>query len=115
MSLTALRLIALANVLLIGTTSGAQEIALERLLVLDRFGRAGRSPVFVDPVESMRVTGRWTTPNAGDEVTSVDGRTVAWREAKAGEDGWISGESLSGGYALATVESEADRVMILEA
>ena len=93
----------------------AQEIVLDKMLVLDRVGRAGRSPVFVDPVELQRVTGKWTTPDAGDTVETEDGRTLAWREAVAGEDGWISGESLAGGYALAAVESETDRVMILEA
>jgi poly(3-hydroxybutyrate) depolymerase len=102
-------------VLVVPTSGLAQEIVLDKMLVLDRVGRAGRSPVFVDPVEAMRVAGKWTTPKAGDLVTTADGQTVAWRDASAGEDGWISGASLAGGYALATVESESDRVMILEA
>lgn len=101
---------------IITTPAAAQdEIKIEKVLVIDRVGRYGRSPVFVDPIELLRVTGQWRFPRAGDVVASADGRDVAWREAHAKEDGEISDDALAGGYALATVDVDADRVMILEA
>ena len=102
-------------ILLAAVPCAAQEIVIDKMLVLDRVGRAGRAPVFVDPVEHARVTGAWKAPKPGDVVTSVDGREVPWREATAGADGWITGGSLAGGYALAIVEASSERVMILEA
>ena len=102
-------------IVLSGAPASAQDIALDRMLVLERVGRSGRAAVFADPVELQRVTGKWVTPQAGDAMSRADGRTFEWREATADKDGWIGGDGLAGGYALATVESPTDRVMILEA
>lgn len=102
--------------LLLGNgVASAAEIRIDQFIVVERVGRYGRSPVFIDPIEMLRVTGQWRAPKAGDSVRSSDGREVKWREAKIGEDGWLNEQSLAGGYAFATVEVDRDRVMMLEA
>src|SRR5690349_5708016 len=79
------------------------EIVLRERLVLPPVGRAGRSPVHVDPVEARIVAGDWTAPKAGEQVPSVGGAARAWTAARAGADGWVQHPALGGGYAFWTV------------
>ena len=94
----------------------AQEtIPLAEALVLPSPGRGGRSPLHTDAVEALIVSGAWTTPSEGDTVTHPDGSTLTWSAALANDEGWFRGGEFRGGYAVVTVEREADTVMLLEA
>jgi dienelactone hydrolase len=96
-------------------TADADEIVLREALVIEPVGRFRRSAVHTDAIEARIVSGTWSTPRAGDVVDLPDGTERTWIETTAGDDGWLTGDALRGGYVLYTVESEADRVMILHA
>ncbi|MHC4209489.1 MAG: hypothetical protein ACYSWT_07215 [Planctomycetota bacterium] len=96
-------------------TADADEIVLREALVIEPVGRFRRSAVHTDAIEARIVSGTWSTPRAGDVVDLPDGTERTWIETTAGDDGWLTGEALRGGYVLFTVESETERVMILHA
>jgi poly(3-hydroxybutyrate) depolymerase len=114
--------VAMAGCLAAGTsqadetaTRWSDENTIAECLVIKPVGRYGRSAVHVDAIEAEIVAGKWSTPNAGDTVQLADGVTRTWEHAKAGKDGWIRQDGLAGGYACATVASESERVMLLDA
>jgi poly(3-hydroxybutyrate) depolymerase len=77
--------------------------------------KAGRSPVWTDPVEHAWVVGNWTAPHEGDEVTRPDGKVVRWERTNFDDKDNLNHPALRNGYALVTVESPTERVVILEA
>ncbi len=91
-----------------------REIVLTDCLVLPAVGRYGRSPVHLDPVEALLVSGRWKAPRAGETVTPPAGSPRGWRPASA-KGGALDHAALRGGYAFWSVKSDARRVMLLEA
>jgi predicted esterase len=90
-------------------------IALSDYLVLPAAGQYGRLPLHRDAVEAQLVAGTWKLPADGDTIESLDGRRETWRAAKADEKGTLDTQKLRGGYALATFDSPAERIMLLEA
>lgn len=100
---------------LIASVCFAQEpIQITEGLGLAPVAQARRVPLHVDPVELSIVRGEWRGANEGDEVVGPDGESVVWEALEANEKGRFTGHgSLRGGYVLASVNSEADRVMIL--
>jgi pimeloyl-ACP methyl ester carboxylesterase len=84
-------------------------------LVLPAVGQYGRQPLDRDPIEAQVVRGTWSAPADGDQVKAADGESKAWHKATVDEHGAIPVKSLRGGYAWATFESPAERVMLLEA
>ena len=93
-----------------------ERIPMTKALVIERAGGGGgRSSAAVDAVQRLIVTGQWKTPKAGDEITLGDGSTRAWSEAEAGNDGTLPAQSTRAGYALWVVESDEDKIMLLNA
>lgn len=90
-------------------------IEVRQCLVLGGTGRPGRAAVAADPVGLALVRGTFAAPREGRSVTLADGRTLDWKPARAEADGVFRGRPFAVGYAFAAVESDADRVMILEA
>lgn len=72
--------------------------------------RGGRSMLRIDPVEHAVVTGEPGAPAPGKGFAGLE-----WKEVKPGEDGWFSGREFGSGYAAWTVETEEQRVLLLEA
>jgi poly(3-hydroxybutyrate) depolymerase len=72
--------------------------------------RARRSPVHVDPVESLIVQGTWQAPVEGGAVGSGK-----WSKITAANDGWFQGQTLGSGYVHVPYDSDSDRVALLEA
>lgn len=107
-------LVAVAGIL-IAAGARAEEVRIDSLLVIEPVGRGGRSPVVTDAVEHARVTGTFRTPREGESVRDARGRVRTWRRIRAGEDGELRDPALRGGWALATVEAERERVMLLHA
>ena len=52
-------------------------------------GKYARLPLHQDAIEAQIVAGRWTRPQAGDEVELPDGSTKAWEAAESEKDGWF--------------------------
>jgi hypothetical protein len=77
--------------------------------------RQRRAPVQFDPVARAVVEGSFRAPKVGDTIADPDGKPLAWASAGAGADGWFHGDAFTGGYAFASIPSDSDRVMILEA
>ena len=96
-------------------TTKPAAIELRDILVIEPVGRAGRCAVHTDAIEAQLVNDRWSPPEAGQTLTLPDDTTRTWSEAHADEDGWIQHAAFRGGYAYASVESPAERCMILEA
>lgn len=93
----------------------AQTLPLSNALVVERVGRAARSPVHTDPIEAKIVSGAWQPPVAGERLALTNGASRTWREATAGKDGWFSGGALQGGYAYLPAVVTNACVMLLEA
>lgn len=90
-----------------------EEIAIESVLVIERVGHGGRSPVFTDAIEASLAQTTWRAPAEGDTVTGPGGSEKTWRRLEGNGD--FSDRALRGGYAFATVEMPAERVMLLRA
>src|SRR4029078_7092988 len=84
-------------------------------LVLPVAGQYGRLPLQRDAVEAQIVAGNWKPPAAGPSVKAPGGKMCVWSAVKAAEDGTLDTQKIRGGYAYATFDSPAERVMILEA
>lgn len=89
------------------------ETVLKDAVVIDPVSSSGRVLLFSDAVEALRVAGKWETPKAGDAITMPDGSKKEWKNASAGDDGWLP--LRGGGYAVWRVESTEERVMLLDA
>lgn len=106
----------LAALVATAATAATQDtIRLTEALVLPSAGRGGRTPTHTDAVEALIVAGAWKTPAEGDTVTHPDGSTLTWSKLSANEEGWFRADGFRMGYAVVTVELEADTVMLLEA
>jgi poly(3-hydroxybutyrate) depolymerase len=107
------------NVLLLGwvlALAPGDDVVFREGLVIDPPGKFERSILHQDAIEAAIVAGRVPSPKAGDVVTLPDGKTLAWQPIRAGEDGWFAAPALEkGGYVFVSVESPAERVMILDA
>lgn len=88
---------------------------ISRGLAVGNIGVGGRTPFPTDAVQEKIVRGTWSTPKAGEEIIAPDGTAHSWTELTANKDGWLEGPQLNGGYLLATVDSEGDKVVLLEA
>jgi len=84
------------------------------MLVVGRVTRGGRAPVFMDPIEASLVVGTWSRPEAGAMVAGPNGK-MSWQRIEPNENGVFQHDALRGGYGLAVVESESDRVALLDA
>jgi pimeloyl-ACP methyl ester carboxylesterase len=84
-------------------------------LVIEPVGRGGRVPVHTDALEAQIVAGRWSPPKAGDTVRVSEEVECTWQQVTPDEKGWVQHDALRGGYACLTVESDAERVMLLDA
>lgn len=92
-----------------------RELPIREAVVIGGVGRYGRSPVHTDAVEYQIVTGTWEGPQAQDTLELPDGTIRTWESASAGEDGWIRSEALRGGYACATIDSDREQIVLLDA
>ena len=90
-------------------------IVVDELLVVERPGRGGRTPIFTDAVEFALAADLWEPPTEGDEITTPLVETRTWRRIEAGEDGAFSDRALRGGWAWTSVPSAEERVMLLDA
>jgi dienelactone hydrolase len=93
----------------------ADDLQLREGLAIAPVGRYGRSAVREDAVEALIVTGKWSAPKAGDAVALPDGSTRTWEPIAAGDDGWVRGRALGGGYVHFAVPSQTEQVMSLDA
>ena len=84
------------------------EIKIDEVMVLPPTGSGGRAPFRADAVQGAIVRGGVGGPGAG----AFAGKE--WKKLEA-KDGWFVDRALVGGYAHAVVESETERVMVLEA
>lgn len=76
----------------------------------------GRVPIALDSVIAKMVGADAWTPRAGDSLDRPRGGTSLWKGISANADGVFTGEALAGGgYVYATVESDTDKPMLLEA
>lgn len=77
--------------------------------------QGGRAPVGIDTVQSLVVEGKWAEPHAGDKVSGARGGDRTWAEVMANKDGVFEGGPTAGGYVFATVDSDVDKPMLLQA
>lgn len=85
------------------------------VLVLDRVGGGGRSPIVTDEVHSRLIDGTWKAPKAGDDWTLPQGQTRKWRSLQKNAEGEFRDRAFGGGYAYASFESAEEKPMVLEA
>ena len=108
----------LAFVILPATPAQAQEsdeIVIREALVIGPLGRGGRNPFQTDTLIEAIALGTFEDPSEGDSITSATGTERTWESLVANDSGQFNHRSLRGGYAYAMVQSETDRVMLLDA
>ncbi len=94
----------------------AQEASVpefQSALVLGSVHRGGRTPIYTNPLEALRVAGDLKAPAVGDEVQLSNGETRAWRKAPASEGKAFKGRQLRGAVLFATVTVEERRAWML--
>src|SRR5262245_44840988 len=101
-------------VVLATPTLAAEPSLPNEALVLPPVGRSGRSPIPTDALVERMAAGKWSAPTAGDTAKAANGCERKW-EAAPFHDGAVAHRALGGGYAFFPVESDTDRVVILEA
>ena len=113
----ACRILALLGAFLSAPAAPAQDTpALPTTgLAISGIGRYGRSPIHIDAVQARIARGEWKAPRPGDTLPKPDGSNAEWKEIKAGEDGSFNGEAFTAGYLFLTLDSPAERVMLLDA
>jgi pimeloyl-ACP methyl ester carboxylesterase len=89
-------------------------IEIREGLALAGVSRERRPVIAVDPVAAQVVAGSWSMPASGDVVTIAPGQTRRWEPVKARADGSFAPAAVRG-YLAASIDSDRDRVMILEA
>ncbi len=96
-------------------SAGAHELILDQGLAVESTGRSGRRAINIDGVQAMIVAGTLGPVKEGDKVPLPRGMEgePAWKSVKAEEKGIFPGERP--GWLLCTVDSAAERVMVLEA
>jgi len=92
-----------------------ERIEFRQALALPQVARYGRLTVHQDAVEALLASGRWSPPHPGDAVKLPNGESQVWRPITADEDGWLTDPALRGGYGYVSVNSDAERVMLLDA
>lgn len=102
------------SVMVPGWAACADRVPITDVLTLSGATRGGRSPIQIDPVQAMMAAGSWKAPAVGDEVVGADGKPHAWVKQHS-DTGLFEGEAFAGSYALATVQSDADRIALLDA
>jgi predicted peptidase len=88
------------------------KISITDALVLKRPGFR-RAAFRSDPVEAAIVAGTWKTPSVGDAVAFGD-TSIQWEAVTADENGWFGGRGMRGAYVCATINSDQDKVMLLD-
>jgi pimeloyl-ACP methyl ester carboxylesterase len=92
-----------------------KEIHFGEALILAPAGRGARIAFPTDPLAARVATGTWQPPKAGDTVARSGGSSRTWKKLSPAKDSGYEGDDLNGGYAFFSIDSPADRVMILEA
>ena len=97
----------------------AQNVAIPprtgQWLIISSVGHGGRALIHTDAIEAAIVAGTWTSPQVGDVVRLPDGKEKTWETAVPDENGEIQNRALLGGYACWIFESDANRILLLDA
>ncbi len=96
-------------------TDSQTTLQITEVLAIPPVGGGGRVPFSADPIQKKVVEGHWTPPKAGDTEIGRNGKPRAWADVKADKDGNFSGDAFEGGYAYCQIDSDKDRVEILDA
>lgn len=88
----------------------AATVEIREVLTLGPVGSGGRVPIATNALVDRLVRGPFVPPVEGGVLAE---RT--WTKATAGADGAIQSRAFRGGFAFASVRSEVERVMMLEA
>ncbi|MEZ6073506.1 MAG: prolyl oligopeptidase family serine peptidase [Pirellulales bacterium] len=91
-----------------------QRVELHECLAVGRVTESGRTAIRKDPVEAMMVSGAFTPPQEGDELTTPRGDVTQWQHVEANEEGF-RGEEFVRGYAYFQRDEAESRIAILEA
>ncbi len=108
----------LAQLLLLFSVTGSLQpaaIEIREVLALDPVGAGGRVPIVTNALTAQLVKGEFASPTEGQTFEVPGGQARTWTKAEANAEGLISSRAFRGGFAFATVESDADQVMMLEA
>jgi pimeloyl-ACP methyl ester carboxylesterase len=83
-------------------------------LIISGFTRNRRSIISTDPINSEVVRGMWTSPKAGDPMTTAEGQIRHWELIKAGADGLFP-RLAPNTYFASAITSTNETVMVLKA
>lgn len=95
--------------------AAVQTIEPKQALIIGSAGGPGRRAIPPNTIAAEVICGSWKLPKAGDKVKGSDGREQEWTTITAGKDGTFSAQGQRGAWVFMPIESDGERVMILEA
>lgn len=93
----------------------AETLAIREALAIGRVGSYGRNPLHIDPIQHALATGTWSVPAPDDVIIAADGASRTWESIDDLGGEFFAQPENRQGYALVTIDSEVDRIMILHA
>ena len=110
-----LRFIICLFLILLSTAQGYSQEVITECLGIELPNYRWYSLLPSDPVEMMMVSNDWKPPAEGKSIRINDTLSVCWEKIKADSSGWFSGDVFNTGYAYVQVNSDKNKVMLLEA
>ncbi|MCA9281781.1 MAG: prolyl oligopeptidase family serine peptidase, partial [Phycisphaerales bacterium] len=92
-----------------------EDVVMREALAVSAAGGGGRSPVITDAIQSLRAKGAWESPVEGDVLALATGFRQVWKKIESDGNGQFEDGALYGGYAVWNFDSDAEKVMILDA
>ncbi len=91
------------------------ETVIDRLLAVKDVVESGRTAIVRDAIASDLVLGTFVEPSAGATIHGLDDAPRTWEAVAADDQGRFAPGAFASGYGYARIESDAERVMMLEA
>ncbi|MBI9072585.1 MAG: prolyl oligopeptidase family serine peptidase [Melioribacteraceae bacterium] len=88
-------------------------IFIKHALCLHFEGMNRRSLSQRDVIEEMLVNGSWKSPSEGESFR-IDTTLFKWENIETDTSGWFKTEKLASGYAYVQIDSDKEKMMILE-
>ncbi len=106
----------LSSLIALSVLLRSEAVDMKQFLVTGPFESGGRTPCPVDPIQYLITTDSFKEPSEKDSLQAGDfKKPIKWRNVQVGEDGWLSGNEMNGGYAYFRYQSPKDQILILNA
>lgn len=90
-------------------------LILKEGLVIKLDSKKPGSILAPDPVAALIETGEWNIPSENDDLEYNNIKLGLWKKIKTDDNGWIKDDSLTNAYVQYILNSETEKVVLIEA